>query len=271
MNNFWYVKSDFKISDNLNEISLSLKSKRLPRIKIGDGVIILSDRNFSAYGYVSKTQDEQVTQEPIYHNFILVIGKIKELKPLHSISDFAYSLPRIYKHFTNPYRHFIRSYGHLRSIEFDYIINNDFFIARTACGKLINALHTDHKAEFIKLLAKENDQIIDNNSLDYYNVLSLLTKYIEKNILSHASMIISSNEILSKLNFPDLGFIDPEIEQKNSRPDLISVQADLIKKSEQKLERNLGFISKSVIDLQQNEKIKNKIFNDYWFPRILNY
>ena len=148
--NYWYIKNRIIIDNTDDKLKFKIETKRMPRIIKDDNVIVLEDSKFVLYGYVNEAPIIEESEKPDYKKYIYTIIKQKVMETEYDLNDFAYSLTKIYKHFDRPYYHFIRNYGVLKEIDYNTIISEDFYVSRTAVGRLINASHIKQRYAFIE-------------------------------------------------------------------------------------------------------------------------
>jgi len=267
---YWYIRTDttFTEEDGVSYI-VELRSKRIPRIKIGDTILLLDRELFTHSGLVLQTSYENDKEQSIYEKRVVKVGDLTRIESPNSLSDFAYSLPKIYKHFSKPYRHFIRSYGRLSEVEVDIILNKKIFLSRTACGKIFESLHDIHKQLFISFVSIEHPKILTSYPIDYFNLFEILNKYINSNIFSHVNFLKSSIRIMQKHQWPDLGFSEEE-ELTKKKTDTILGQFEVLTKAEENMGKGLGFVAEGISQYKQEEKFSSSLFKDSWLPKILN-
>ena len=264
---YWYLTIYQELPQNESSFSISIEKKKKPSIKIGDSAILLYKYKFYGYGEVTEAPlDEKESSEITIYKYI--VDNVKTIDEPNHVFDFAYSLPKVHKHYIEPQLHFNRQYGSLTKFEYQVIINHDFFISRTAFGRIFNALHIDHKKSFINYANEINSNLIMNEQKDYVGLFDMLKDYININIIQQTKMLKVIDDILKndlKIN-EDVGFVD---ESPNRRKVfLISKQVETINESESRLfdGMNLESISNGIRDYSDDEYTKNIHFKDKCLP-----
>ncbi len=271
MGNHWYVRYSGTIDSSIIEVNLSIYQKRRPRIIEGDKIVFYFDRAFISSGVVVKAPPLKEEQTEAQSEFEYVFGQIQLIDTPNDLLGYAYSLPKVYKHYIRPYYHFNRSYGSLTEYEYNVITQHDYFISRTAFGRIINSLHPAHRGSFINYATEIDPTAILNEQKDYVLVFNLLKDYIKYHIILQAEMLKESNSILAnELNIEsDVGFLNPTSNLNQSL--IINRQVERIQRAENSIipETSLDTIAISISEIAQDELVKNNQFKDKCLP--LNY
>lgn len=216
------------------------------RVSQGDNYILLSDETqgfrFKEQGEVVYTADPQplpYTQAEINENnrrarlgldpmppknkHTVHISPKKQLHTINRFYDLVYSLLAI-KNYARPMAHFQRQYRELNNIDYETIIKGWLYVARTAFGKLVNALPNDVKLEFM-LIVTRDFKTMNFTKLEYDKVFDKLEEYIEGHILSQGRLLIETERLLREIGVPaaKIGFYDEE----SLKTDLVQTQARL--------------------------------------------
>lgn len=260
------ISSDLMVSQDTLQVEIT--QKRKPKIVSNDNVILLFKRSFVGYGIITKVPDDKSETILETLSFQYEIGEIKAIESPNDLDGYAYSLQKVYKHYDKPYKHFSRSYGRISSYEFQIIINHDYFISRTAFGRIINNLPLEHKKAFMAFVSERGSNTVFNEKKDYVTLFEFLKDYIDNNILLQIDMLKEANSILiDDLHISErIGFMDASSEVGTIQ--YIESQIDYITDSEKELESeaSLGFILQGIKEFQDEEKKKNLKFKDKCLP-----
>lgn len=215
------------------KVEFVFSQRRGFRGAVGDSVLILDTENgwkFTHTGKISAIKEitENEQNENSLRVFNITMTGIEKLKEIYSVDDFAYSLHKVYKNFLHPYRHFRKTpYSRIDNADLATILSGKIFLKRTTVGKLLNALHIEHRKEFLKILMNDNPKYFFGE-VDYVEIYSRLKTYIDENIMQHAFMLNDSENILIKMNIDSssVGF-----EDDLGIDDTISSQAKVIRES----------------------------------------
>lgn len=268
---YWFIKDSISFSDSLTNIQVKIRRKRKPRIAIGDRIIILNDSSFSMHCIVvdaseNKEQNEEITE------YTYNLSQFQEIASPNDLKSYAYSLQKIHKHFVRPYYHFIGAYGSFTEYDYDVITKQDYFISRTAFGRLINSLHPVHRSAFVNYATEMDSEAILEENKNYVQIFNLLKDYIEYSIINPANILKATNEILENdLGIKsEVGFSD--VENLNRRF-IIKRQVERIKQAENSVIENSSMesIANGIRELAEEEFEKNKQFKDKCLPINFNY
>jgi hypothetical protein len=246
---------------------------------IGDLVVVLDlESTNGIFKYDAEISSINLETEDREKSYIIGLTKMKAIDPPNILDDFAYTISRI-KNFERPISHFEnRNYRRISYAEYLAISNSQFFIGRTAFGKLVNALHLEHRRAFVQMLLDKDFELF-RYSKDYNQAMLYLEQYLGANIYPHMTMLQESygflKEILSQSEQSDtisqVGFAE---EGKNG--DLLGVQVNVINTF---LERNnvtrirsqVFNISEELTETEKAVEIKlNTLFRNTPLPINLN-
>ncbi|PKP21635.1 MAG: hypothetical protein CVU05_06325 [Bacteroidetes bacterium HGW-Bacteroidetes-21] len=273
--NSWYIRYYNRIDFSSLEINIVIQQKRRPRIKRGDKVLILNEGNFSAQGIVTKAPDDN---DEFNEGYKYSIDSIIEIKTPNDLKGYAYSLPKVYKHYDNPYKHFNRKYGRISEYEFNVIVTHNYFITRTAFGRLFNSMHFEHQRAFIAYAAESDTIELLNQKKDYVALFKMLSNYINYSIIVPSKLLTESNSILeNEFNIKEVvGFQNPIDKEANSVKSqqifIIKQQADRITNAEKRLTEKdtLSNIQKEIAEYIDEERRNSKYFDDKCLPINFN-
>jgi hypothetical protein len=153
---------------------------------------------------VRKVAGENVAPDYIYG--VTVELNTTQRQPI-LLDDIALSLTAVYR-YTSPEIHFQQQVRKLTKADFDTIADRLVYVARTAFGKIANALPRDNKLEFI-LLAIDNWNTINFKEIKFSDALDFLIRYIKENIISQGEFLVETDNMLRE-NFQDILEIDSE-------------------------------------------------------------
>lgn len=213
-----HLKNEFQ-SDFPFEMNLEIESGYNDiGISEGDKVVFLTQKEkhyFNYYGVVLNKEKTTIIEKNTFeenevNSFLLNIEVLGILKENNSLEDLNYSLYKI-TNFKKPWKHFVRSYSFLYERDYKTIRNGDIFISRTAFGKFVNALHNEHKINFVTYFI-ENEPYLYFYQKDYVSAFKLLQEYIKYHILQPSEYIKESYNMLINLVGEDtastIGFSD---------------------------------------------------------------
>lgn len=201
----------------------------------GDQVVVFEfDSKNKFFTYLFKITEVEIKslsneKELFRRNVITVtLQLVEDFKNEKEIHDYLYSFPRIVYFDSRLYRHFNRKYYRLSEEEFHAIINDEIFEARSVVGAALNALHTDHRKSFVRLLI-ENMPGVLKNKYDHVEVLSLLNEYMRYAVITPAQQLLEAYKEMEDV-IPDdirrgLGFSDEYLKEGI---DIISNQVEII-------------------------------------------
>jgi hypothetical protein len=136
---------------------------------------------------------------------------LKDFKEEKEIEDYIYSFPRIIYFRKFLYRHFNRKYYRLTGEEFNAIVNDDIFEARSIIGTALNSMHFDHRKAFSQILIENYPEILQNR-YRHSQILHLFNQYFNYAVITPSRQLVdafdnikefTSAEILSSLAFTD--------------------------------------------------------------------
>ncbi len=272
---YWYIRYNYEKEFSSDSIIFPIFQKRQPRIKEGDLVLIYSNGHFKMIGLVLESlktkleQEELQFEEKIEYKYI--IGEFEKIDEPNDLVGFAYSLPKIYKYYNNPEKHFKKDYGRISRYEFRVITQHDYYISRTAFGKIINSLHYDHQLAFFKYATKEFPDLLVSDNKNYLGLFEILKEYVDNHIIAHSKMLIESDMILkSDLKVDSqVGFIDPDDE--SNKLFVIERQVEKIEHAKKSMVEKITFesIANEIKDKGWEEQYHRRNFNDKQLPLIL--
>ncbi|MBW8330386.1 MAG: hypothetical protein K0M40_00080 [Prolixibacteraceae bacterium] len=268
---YWYIR-DNRLNDlSLSEMIFSVFQKRRPQIGKGDVALIYSNGHFKRYGFVLEIPEknlektEEQTEEKIEYKYR--IGEFHLIEEPNDLDGFAYSLPKVNKYYDNPDRHFKRDFGAISEFEFNVILHHDYYVSRTAFGKITNSLHPAHQEAFIKYLAQEYPEDLLSNYRNYSKLFKLLKEYIDYHIIDQTKMLIELDSILERgLSVQSqVGFMDPS--DNSLKIFVIKKQVERIQQAAKTLEgTSLDTIAMGINEMSWIEESKDRRFNDKILP-----
>ncbi|HWZ21462.1 MAG TPA: hypothetical protein VNW06_02345 [Cytophagaceae bacterium] len=196
---------------------------------------------------------------------------IKALPGHNYFDDYAYSLLTV-RNYNKPIIHFQQKHRIIDHNDFESITNGWVYIARTAFGKIVNALPRPNRLEFT-LYVMNRFKTNDLRGLPYTELLEFLFDYIEKHLHSQGKLLVASDNIiqneLSNTGIPhqEVGFIDEELNKSN----LLYIQAGYFRtlfETDQKY--NLLNTLNSGIRNSPQETRFDKLFKKRLWPLHLN-
>jgi hypothetical protein len=260
------------------------------RVSQGDNYILLSnqphDFRFKEYGEVKHVADAvglPYTQAEINENnrrarlglapipprnkHTVHISPKQQLQNINRFDDLVYSLLAV-KNYARPMAHFQRQYRGLSQIDYDTIIKDWLYVARTAFGKLVNALPNDVKLEFM-LIVMRDFKTMNFTKLQYDDVFDKLEEYIEGHILSQGRLLIETERMLREIGAPagKIGFYDEE----NLKTDLVQTQARLFQDLFA-VDPGNTLIQEIKTEIERNEEERrfDQIFKDRAWPLYID-
>jgi hypothetical protein len=194
----------------------------------------------------------------------------------NQIENYAYSIPGM--DYIFPDKYFNSAIKKIDLQDYNNIINNRIFIARTAFGMIVNSLPIDNRIEIAYAFVK-NNYYERPEIKDYINALKYVQDFLENSLYPIGKMLTDSYNILEK-NFSEtfpiksLGFIDSHEDLKGLRldGDLLFNQANRFSELFNYLEKTELFF-KIYKDIEENIKFESKYntrFEKVRFPITLN-
>lgn len=255
-------------------VIIEISTKKNLAVDQGDDILFVTNKGlFISHRGIIKSKDEGIEfsiKDEQLRLFQFEIDIVEKIEDPFSISLFAYSLVRIYKHYEEPQRHFRKGFNRLKNSDYDTITTKQVFISRTAFGKICNSLHMVHRKEFLKKLIDENPEVFTKGN-DFVTAFRELKIYIEVNILTHAEMMRETRDELVQLNVQEL----PRIRfEEDGRGDLIVDQVDII--DNLFTDEDLGdptlflkTVEANVLQVVENEIKLSKLFEGRTLPIVL--
>jgi hypothetical protein len=190
-----------------------LDSNRNINIKKGIDFVTISGLTyekfeFNVYGTITNIQLLKESDDG-FRTYEVECNIVDELKENNLLYDLLYSLTKV-SNYKFPYKHFARNYTYLDEFDYITIINGRIFIARTAFGKILNALQETHLQEFLSILFQRIGMDFFYMR-DYLHGLDILKEYINNTIESRGKLLIESEDILrqyfsNQINLDEIGF-----------------------------------------------------------------
>ncbi len=153
---------------------------------------------FSHRAEIRETDISEPSETDGYRICKIVIFHIESLKTPYTLDDYAYSLIKVYKHFDNPIIHFQQKYFRIYDQDFETISTGNIFLARTAFGKILNALPIEHINNFLSFYL-DGDISRAFGGVDYVEGFRKLKVYVDHNIISHVTMLYESHDLMYNL------------------------------------------------------------------------
>jgi hypothetical protein len=227
---------------------------------------------------LEKLENEQkrLTGNPVKEEFIhgIDIEITDDSQQPILLDDIAFSLASVYR-FIQPEKHFQQQVRRLPKEDFKTIADRLVYVARTAFGKIANALPRDNKLEFV-LLAIDKFGTLDYKRIKFSDALAFLLLYIRENIISQGMFLVETDNMLRN-NFGDnlpvdeIALIEQDIitedaDVHESKPNLVSLKLfrELIKADNQ-----AQFLDVINAGITQNGKIEerfHKLFSNKAWP-----
>jgi hypothetical protein len=235
-------------------------------IDIGKGVELPYSKLEQIENEIRKSNNQTPLQRTYSYK---VIGATKgELVSNNRISDLSFSLTAI-DLYTKPYRHFQKQLRSVESEDYETIVKGYVYVARTAFGKIANAMPPANRMEFT-LLSMEKFQNEYLKEIDYMKALEFLFDYIDRKIIEPGRYLVNSDLLLQKVfkntavPFERIGFLESE----EKEPDSIHEQAKLFKDlfGQGKGADLLADIKEEIYNNGDIEKRFTKIFNKSKWP-----
>jgi len=212
----------------------------------GDNVIMFRYSSMNPV-FTSLLEIVEVEIRPVSENnqssqrnsITLSLRLLDQFKNEKEIQDYLYSFPRILYYRERLYRHFNRKYYRLTEMEFDAIVKDEIFVARSVIGTVLNSMHRWHLETFVNELVKQMPEILINK-YRHDEVLQLLRTYLEDSVITPAMQLKKGYDIME-------GVIEEEARQlmafsdewENAMQDTVSGQVNLINEFMDGLQSNL--------------------------------
>jgi hypothetical protein len=136
------------------------------------------------------------------HSFTIQTNK--DLETRNRLSDLAFSLVTV-KQYANPFKHFSRSHQVIPPEDFETISKGLIYFARTAFGKIANALPYENRLELRLIILDRYPSDFDAKN-NYPVLLEILSEYIERRILSRGKQLVAINQKAQEI-FRDDAFV----------------------------------------------------------------
>lgn len=193
---YWFFKLE---NNSLNDKRLNFATRTKFKGKIGDGIIFLTRQSgefsFTSYGIINLIKSKKLEDKLYVNEIFLKIYEITE--QVNLLENYNYSLKRI-TNFKRPEVNFKAQLGSLHKAEYEGIIAGEFFYARTAFGKYVNALPQEHQLAFIKYFMEIAPEIYFNPTKNFDRALEILEDYIENRVTTPARLMNEGFKILTK-------------------------------------------------------------------------
>jgi hypothetical protein len=217
----------FSKQDGLENFGF-LSSREEPLVDRGDDFVLASPHSngnflFESVGKVISSDEIEVASDRVLrdwpnkkvanrklpdgqklHVHSFSVQTNKSLTTRNSLNDLAFSLVSI-DHYSNPIRHFSRSVQDLPFEDFETISKGLIYLARTAFGKIANALPYENRLELRLIILDRFPSDIDAKN-NYPVLLEILSEYLERRILSRGRQLLEINQKAQKI-FGDDSFV----------------------------------------------------------------
>lgn len=164
---------------------------------------------------------------------------LKDFNEEKEIEDYIYSFPRIIYFSNYKYKHFNRRYYRLTEVEFDAIVDNNIFEARSIIGTALNSMHIEHREAFVRELIEEMPGILQNK-YRHDRVLGVLKNYLGYAVIAPAKQLTEAfyaiEGVIEENARQAMGFAD---EAGITDIDTISRQVNIINESIDEMESSL--------------------------------
>jgi len=232
----WLVRADAPSVTVNSDKSITIRSKRTPRIKEGDKAVLLTKQEFAQWATVKDVEPlDEVTldlrpspefdvplEEPskpgVKHfkvevdTWVTIEGSL--------LADLLFSLTFI-KNVHKPSLYLRRGYRSLHESDFTTIVQGDVFLARTAYFELLTALPSDTQ------LAFQVSQLLSGTSdAPFVDQLQQLQLFIDEQVLSIGRALVDLTERIERFDLRDEGgkrvkhfFSDETAEEALKNPD----------------------------------------------------
>ncbi|MGI4862971.1 MAG: hypothetical protein ACRYFZ_03555 [Janthinobacterium lividum] len=193
------------------------------------------------------------------------------------LDDVALSLVSVYR-YIHPEKHFQQQVRRLPKEDFETIVKNLVYVARTAFGKIANALPYENKLDFA-LLTMDRYKTVDFKSINFMEGLRFLFDYVHDNIISQGELLIATDDLLnaffkgSELDVKEIGLIELDSvdeygELKEAKPNLVSTQAELFRRLIN-IDKKSDFVHDIEMAIKENSEVEirfHKIFSKASWP-----
>lgn len=208
---------------------------------------------------------------PQKFRYTIYVDANGELQTRNKLSDLSFSLLSVDR-YEHPYRQFAKQVRTLEEEDYSTIVKGLIYVARTAFGKLVNALPLQNRLEFRLLVIQHfnSDTLTD---IDYVEALDFLYNYIDQRILSQGRLLIETDRLIQE-TFPDDKALQRQVGFRLSEDipaDSIRIQADRFRALFEADSQNL--IHQIKESVQQNKKIESrfqKLFSRRPLPIIVD-
>ena len=253
-------------SDGTNEYSFSHYGKVM---SVSDGVELpFSDKDLEV-----NEERRRKNLSPLSKSFkyTVSVNPQGELVTNNRLGDLAYSLQAVGL-YAKPFRHFQKQYRTIEEFDYETVVAGHLYIARTAFGKIANALPRANRMEFT-ILSMEKFGSEDLIGIDYLQALDFLFDYVERKILNPGTFVIETDALLEKVfenkNVPyqRIGFLDSD----EAVPDSIREQANIFRElfDQGGSKDLLAEIKDGVFENANIEKRFSSVFNKSRWPVYL--
>lgn len=242
---YWYYKLDIY---SLEHNNINFKTRTKFKGKIGDRIVFITGHSgefsFKNYGIINLIEFEKLDDKLYNTEISLTIYEIA--KQANFLKNYNYSIKRI-TNFESPAVNFKAQLGSLHKAEYEGIINGEYFYARTAFGKYVNALPQEHQLAFIKYFMEIAPEIYFNTTKNFDRALEVLENYIENRITIPAIFMNESFKILTdyvletELNEIGLSKEGETIDYLKPQIDIIESYLKEVRNKEEKVEINQDF------------------------------
>jgi hypothetical protein len=185
--------------------------------------------------------------------------------------DLAYSMLAVYN-YGKPIGHFQGQIRSLRNADYTTIKKGRIYIARTAFGKIVNAIPYENKFEFSVFISRKYKTSSFRN-LDYIKILKDLINYIENRIHNKGKLLVATDKMIDSLSKKtnlvnaSIGFYDDEVNAGNN----IKKQADFFEELFNHIEEtNLLSSIKANVKQEPNRDFFNELFQNRKWPIYMN-
>jgi hypothetical protein len=270
---FWAVNS--RIYD-ASASTLQITQRRRPSIRQGDRILLFSHRReevrFFAECVVEAATATETDGDQVV--FDAHLGPAGELEPERRLSDFTYSLLKVFR-YADPSRHFNHSYARLGVDDYTTLREANIFWARTAFGTYLNALPEVVLPEFVRLVVDVQPGLLVSGA-QYSHLWKHLRGFIVRQYLGAYDLMQAIAKTTESLDVSGDDFSYGQIglrDDDSASTDLIEVQerrlAEFVAPSQntgKKTEKLFDTLDDRISTNEQSEAEFEKLFKGTRWP-----
>lgn len=279
MKRAWIVRSDVveKTQDS-HASMIILKTRRSVSIKEGDS-ILGSENQAGKFRFIWQAQVEDVSARPLgelkrdvdpnLKLYSIQLADQEALEPARELQDLQYSLQKVWR-LDRPSMHFRQPYTRVSEEDFETIIGDRIFWARTALLRFLTAVPPDLRAE---ILTHPDHAAMDDTRSGFRERWRRFREFLGRSYLP-LTQLFGGIEV----ELAELGDLAPReayfLENEEDRPDSIREQATRFREFHASLETPLQGSLLDEIDshIEQNASTEQKfehIFEATPWPPVI--